>query len=182
MQKLNLGEIEIQTEVCYWLMSRTEEVRSWITWLGSTHYVFWRPPGPPATWVLRHHQRTGCWNILAFPLSTCHFSGKSRPGTSTGVGSGHTQKGPHLCSPCLETPHISWSRGPTLLCLTLSFLTGSYKLGSWSWAPSEMLMRKERHPPSFSFLPYQIHKQILMPFPSTCFLWPSISLPAHSPP
>ena len=42
--------------------------------------------------------------------------------------------------------------GPTLLCPTLLFLTGSYKLGSWSWAPSGMLTRKERHPPSFSFL------------------------------
>ena len=59
--------------------------------------------------------------------------------------------------------------------------TGSCKLGSWSWAPSEMLMRRERYPASFSFLPYQIHKQILVPFPSTCFLLPSISLPPHSP-
>ena len=76
----------------------------------------------------------------------------------------HSQKGPHLCSPCLEMPHISLTRGPTLLCPRLSFLTGSYKLGSWSWAPSEMLMRKERYPPSFFFLPYKIHKQILMVF------------------
>ena len=76
----------------------------------------------------------------------------------------HSQKGPHLCSPCLEMPHISLTRGPTLLCPRLSFLTGSYKLGSWSWAPSEMLMRKERYPPSFTFLPDQIHKQILIPF------------------
>ena len=37
----------------------------------------------------------------------------------------HSQKGPHLCFPCLEMPNISLTRGPTLLCPTLSFLTGS---------------------------------------------------------
>ena len=36
MQKSSLGEIEIHTEVCYWIMSGTEEIRSWITCLGST--------------------------------------------------------------------------------------------------------------------------------------------------
>ena len=40
MQKLSLGAIEIQTEVSYWLMSGTEEVRSYVTWLGSTHSIF----------------------------------------------------------------------------------------------------------------------------------------------
>ena len=42
MQKSSLGVIEIQAEVGYWLMRGTEEVRSWVTWLGSTHYIFWR--------------------------------------------------------------------------------------------------------------------------------------------
>ena len=178
-------------------MSGTEEVRSQITWLGSTHYVFWRFSGTPETWVFRHPQRIGWWNVWLSPCPPCHFSGKSRPGTSKGVGSVHTdlaplacdiyclksptlRRDPHLCSPCLKMTNISWTRGLTLLCPTLSFLTGSYKLCSWSWAPSGMLMRKERYQPSFSFLPYQIHKQIILPFPSTCFLLPSISLPTHS--
>jgi len=89
MQKSSLGEIEIQTEVCHWLMSGTEEVKKWITWLGSTHSVFWRRPGPPVTWVLRHPQRTGCWSVLAFPLSTLSFFRKIRPGSSKGMCSGH---------------------------------------------------------------------------------------------
>ena len=49
-------------------------------------------------------------------------------------------------------------------------------------APSGMLMRKERYPPSFSFLPDQIHKQIVLLFPPNFFRWPSISLPPHSTP
>jgi len=49
-------------------------------------------------------------------------------------------------------------------------------------APSGMLMRKERYPPSFSFLPDQIHKQIILLFPPNSFRWPSISLPPHSTP
>ena len=87
MQKSSLREIEIQTLVCYWLVSGTEEVRS--TWLGSTHYVFWKHPGPPPTWVLRHPQRTGCWSVWLSPCPPCHFSGKSRPWSSNSVGSGH---------------------------------------------------------------------------------------------
>ena len=43
-----------------------------------------------------------------------------------------------------------------------------------------MLMRKERCPPSFSFLSYQTHKQIVLLFPPTPFLLPSISLPHNS--
>ena len=131
---------------------------------------------------------------MAFPLS-----GKSRPESSKGMGSGHTElaslaydlycpKGPTLrrdltsALPDLKCLIFLEQGGPTFSCPTLSFLTGSYKLGSWSWAPSEILMRKERYPPSFSFLPDQIHKHNLMPFSSTCFLLPSISLLPHSPP
>ena len=200
MQKYHLGETEIQTEVCYWLVSGTEEIRSWITWLDSTRYVFWRRPGPPGTWVLRNPQSTGCWSVLAFSLSTLSFFRKIKAWGflrcvfwSPRVASSglwpllskelhlRAQKGPHLCSSCLGMFNISWTRGPTLLCPTLSIFTGSYKLGSWSWAPSEMLMRKEGYPRSFTFFPYQIHKQILRPFPSNWFLLPSISLPSHSP-
>ena len=144
-------------------MSGTEEVRSWITWLGSTHYVFWRLPRPPATWVLRHPQRTGCWSVWISPCPPCHFSGKSRPGSSKGVGSGHPELAPLACDlfcpkgptlrrdptstlPVLKCLIFLEQGGPTLLCPTLLFLTGSYKLGSWSWAPSGMLMRKKRYP------------------------------------
>ena len=136
--------------------------------------MFWLPPCPP-----------------------CHFSGKSRPGSSKGVGSGHPELAPLACDlfcpkgptlrrdptstlPVLKCLIFLEQGGPTLLCPTLLFLTGSYKLCSWSWSPSGILVRKERYPPSFSFLPYQIHKQIILPFPSTCFLLPSISLPPHS--
>ena len=134
-----------------------------------------------------------------FPCPPCHLSGKSRPGNSKDVGSGHpelaplacdlhspmgphTQKGPHLCSPCLDMTNNFLNKGSHMfvLCPTLSFFTSSCKLGSWSLAPSEMLMRKERYPPSFSFLPYQIHKQIILFFLPTCFLLPSISLPHNS--
>ena len=113
MQKSSLGEIEFQTEVCYWLLSGTEEVRSWITWLGSTHYVFWRHPGPPATWVLRHPQRTWYWSVLVSPCPPCHFSEKSRPGCSKGVGSVHTALAPLACELyCPKGPTLRM--GPTL--------------------------------------------------------------------
>ena len=53
--------------------SGTEEVRSWVTWLGSTHSIFWRCHGPPVTWVLRYTQRTRCWSIMVFSLSSLSF-------------------------------------------------------------------------------------------------------------
>ena len=145
--------------------------------------------------TLRGHGAEAYW---LSPCLACHFSGKSRPESSKDVGSGHPElallacdlycsKGPTLrmdhtsvlpvlkCLIFLEqgVPHV-------VLCPTLSFVTGSRKLGSWSWVPSGMLMRKERYPPSFSFLPEQIHKQIVLLFPPTCFLLPSINLPPHS--
>ena len=117
MQKLSLGEIEIQTEICYWLMSGTEEVKKWITWLGSTHSVFWTRPGPPATWELRHPQRTGCWSVWLSPCPSCHFSGKSRPGGSKGVGSGHLELAPMACD--LYVQRAPQSEGtPPLLSLS----------------------------------------------------------------
>ena len=137
--------------------------------------------------------------MLAFSLSTWSFFRKIKPASSKDAGSGHPELVPLACDlyspkgPTLRRNPISAfpvlkclifleQGGPTLLCPTLSFFTGSYKLGSWTWDPSEMIMRKERYPPSFSSLPYQTHKQILMPCPSTCFLLPSMSLPPHSPP
>ena len=141
MQKWCLGEIEIHPEVCYCLMSGREEVRRRITCLSSTHYVFWRSPGGPATWVLRHTQRTWCWSIWLSHCPSCHFSGKTRPGTSNGVGSGHPELAPLACDlhcpkdptfrkdPTSELPVYKWlifleQRGSTVLCPTLSFLTG----------------------------------------------------------
>ena len=198
MQKSRLGAIENQTEVSYWLMSGTEEVRSWVTWLGSTHYVFWRGPGPPATCVLRNPQTTGCWRVFAFPLSSLSFFRKIKPGSSKDVGSGHPELAPLACDlycpkgptlrrdPTSALPVLKWliflEQGiPNFVCVPHLFLTGSCILSSWSWIRSGMLMRKERHPPSFSFLLYQIHKQIILLFPSTCFLLLSINLPSHLP-
>ena len=174
MQKSSLGVTEIQTEVCYWLMSGTEEVRSWITWLGSTHYVFCRCPGPPATSDTLRGQDA---EAFGFPLvHLVIFSGKSRPGSSKCVGSGHPELAPLACDLyCPQGPTLRrdpTSVLPVLKCLIFlekgthtfvfhTFISHSlHKLGSWSWALSEMLMRKERYPPSFSFLPYTIHKQI----------------------
>ena len=121
MQKSSLGEIEIQTEVCYRIMSGTEEVKSWITWLGSAYYVFWRCPGPPATWVLIHPQRTGCWSVLAFPLSTLSFFRKIKAWSSKGVGSGHPALAPMACDLyCQKGPKLrrdSTSALPVLKCL-----------------------------------------------------------------
>ena len=137
--------------------------------------------------------------FLLSPCPACHFLGKSKPGSTKDVGSNHPELAPLVCD-------LSYPKGPKLrrdptsalpvlkwlifleegiphfvLCPTLLFFTGSCKLGSWSWAPNGMLIRKETYPPSFSFLPYLIHKQIVLLFPSTCFLLPSVSLPSHSP-
>ena len=118
---------------------------------------------------------------FGFPLvQLVIFSGKSRPGSSKCVGSGHPELAPLACDLyCPQGPTLRrdpTSVLPVLKCLIFlekgthtfvfhTFISHSlHKLGSWSWALSEMLMRKERYPPSFSFLPYQIHKQILMPF------------------
>ena len=126
------------------------------------------------------------------------FSGKSKPGSCKGVGSGHPdfallaydlycskgatlRRDPTSALPVLKCFIILEQGVPHICFVSHTFIfPSSCKLGSWSWAPSGMLMRKERYPPSFSFLPYQIHKQIILPFPSTCFLLPSISLPPHS--
>ena len=76
-----------------------------------------------------------------FPCPPCHFSGQSRPGGSKGVGSGHPELAPLACDlhcpkdptfrkdPTSELPVYKWlifleQRGSTVLCPTLSFLTG----------------------------------------------------------
>ena len=104
------------------------------------------------------------------------------------MGSGHPELALLACDlycskcPTLRMDHTSVL--PVLKCLIFleqgvphvcfvsnTFIfTGSCKLGSWSWAPSGMRRRKERYPPSFSFLPDQSHKQIVLLFPPTCFL------------
>ena len=83
-----------------------------------------------------------------------------------------------LYYPCLKIPNMFWTRGSTF-----SFWTGSCKLCSWSWAPGEMLLRKETFSPSHSFLPYQIYQQILLPFPPISnILTPTIALSYLYPP
>ena len=176
MQKSSLGEIEIHTEVCYWIMSGTEEIRSWITCLGSTQLCLlknsWTSSAlsaqtPSEDRVQKHFgfplvhlvifQEHQCLGVLRVWVQVTQIGSNGMwPLMSKGPQS---QKGPHFCSPFHEVPDISWTTGPTLLCPTLSFFTGSYKSGSWSWAPSEMLMRKKRYPPSFSFLPDQNHNK-----------------------
>ena len=137
---------------------------------------------------------------FGFPLvQLVLFSGKSKPGSSKGVGSDHSELAPLACDlycskgstlrrdptsalPVLKCFIILEQGVPHICFVSHTFIfPSSCKLGSWSWAPSGMLMRKERYPPSFSFLPDQIHKQIVLLFPPTCFLLPSTSLPPHSP-
>ena len=137
---------------------------------------------------------------FCFPLvQLVIFSGKSKPRSSQGVDSENPELAPLACDLYCSKGH-TLRRDPTsalsvLKCLIfleqgvphVCFVShtfifpGSCKLGSWSSAPSGMLMRKERYPPSFSSLPYQIHKQIILLFPPTCFLFSSTSLPPHSP-
>ena len=112
------------------------------------------------------------------------------------MGSGHPELAPLACDLyCPQGPTLRrdpTSVLPVLKCLIFlekgthtfvfhTFISHSlHKLGSWSWALSEMLMRKERYPPS-SFLPYLTHRQIVLLFPPNYFLLPSISLPHNSP-
>ena len=98
------------------------------------------------------------------------FSGKSRPGRSKGVGSGHPELAPKACDlycpkgPTFGRDHTSalpvlkclifHEQGlPHFSCVSHSFVFHWFcKLGSLSWVTNEMLMRKEMYPPSFSFL------------------------------
>ena len=94
MQQWSLRAIENQTEVSYWLMSGTEEGRTWVTWMGSTQYIFWRCPDllwPECSDTLRGQAAEAFW---LFPCPLCHFSGESRPGSVKGVGSGHPDLAP----------------------------------------------------------------------------------------
>ena len=140
-------------------------------------------------YTLRGQYAEGFWSSAC---PTCHFSEKSSTESTKSVASGHPywlhwpwavlSIGPHiswagrLCYPCLEISNTWWTMAPTL-----SFFTGSWKLGSWCLVPSELIVRKERFLPSLSFLPYQIHQHILLSFHPTCILTPSIGLSLSSP-
>ena len=176
-------------------MSSTEEVRSWVAWLGSTHYIFWRCP---TSWDLsaQTHSEDRVLKCFGFPLvQLVIFSGKSKPRSSQGVDSENPELAPLACDLYCSKGH-TLRRDPTsalsvLKCLIfleqgvphVCFVShtfifpGSCKLGSCSWAPSGMLMRMERYPPSFSFHSYQTYKPIILLFPPTYFLLPSISFP-----
>ena len=100
------------------------------------------------------------------------FSEKSRPASVKGVGSGHPELalGPLACDIyCPKGP--IFRKDPTSALPVLKFLIfleqvnphfcfvshtfifhWLFKLGSWCWARSEMLIRKEIYPPSLSFL------------------------------
>ena len=107
MQISSLGVIEIQTEVGYWLMSGTEEVRSWVTWLGSIRYIYWRCA---TSWDLSaqsYSEDTVLKHNGFFIVQLVIFSGKSKPGNSMDVGSGHPQLAPLACD-------LYCSKGPTL--------------------------------------------------------------------
>ena len=179
-------------------MSGTEEGRTWVTWMGSTHNIFWRCPDllwPECSDTLRGQAAEPFW---LFPCSLCHFSGESRPGSVKGVGSGHRDlaplaydfycpKGPTLrrdptsALPVLKCLILNKGSHTFVLCPTLSFFTGCCKLGSWSWARSEMLMRKERYPPSFSFLIKFISKSQYLFLQCVSCCLPLVSLLTHPP-
>ena len=178
MQKSSLEVIESQTEVRYWLMSGTEEVRNWVTLLGSTHYNFWRYLTSCDLSAQTHSEDT-VLKCFGFPLvQLVLFSGKSKPGSSKGVGSDHSELAPLACDlycskgstlrrdptsalPVLKCFIILEQGVPHICFVSHTFIfPSSCKLGSWSWAPSGMLMRKERYPPSFSYLPYKFKSKL----------------------
>ena len=79
------------------------------------------------------------------------------------MGSGHLELAPKACDlHCTKGPTLR--SDPTSALPVLKYIifleqgshtfvfTGSCQLDSWSWARSEMLMRKESYPPSFLFL------------------------------
>ena len=98
------------------------------------------------------------------------FSGKSRPQSAKGVGSGHPELAPLACDLyCPKDPILRrdpTSALPVLKCLIFleqvnphfCFVSHTFifhwlfKLDSWCWARSEMLIRKEIYPPSLSSL------------------------------
>ena len=127
------------------------------------------------------------------PCTVCIFSEKPRPEKTKGVASSHSGLASLACDLCCPLgPTLS--RAPTSALPVLKFpivvekeiphfCFGSYlSLCSWSWVLCEMLVRRERFPPSLSSLPCQIHQQILLPFLPTCILTPCISFPFRSPP
>ena len=140
---------------------------------------------PECSDTLRGHGAEVFW---LSPCPPCHFSGKSRPGSSKGVGSGHPELAPLACDLyCPKGPTLRrdpTSVLPVLKCLVfleqgvthVCFVSHTFifhwllQIGLLARAPSGMRRRKERYPPSFSFLSYQIHKQIVLLFPPSCFL------------
>ena len=152
---------------------------------------------PECSDTLRGHGAEAYW---LSPCPACHFSGKSKPGSSKGMGSGHSDftllAYDLYCSEGTTLRRDPTSALPVLKCLVFleqevphfCFVSHTFifhwllQIGLLARAPSGMLMRKERYPPSFSFLPDQTHKQIILLFPPNCFQWPSISLPPRSTP
>ena len=152
---------------------------------------------PECSDTLRGHGAEAYW-FSSCPA--CHFSGKSKPGSSKGVGSGHPDFAllayDLYCSKGATLRRDPTSALPVLKCLVfleqevphVCFVSHTFifhwllQIGLLARAPSGIQMRKERYPSSFSFLPDQIHKQIILLFPPNCFQWPSISLPPFSTP
>ena len=75
-------------------------------------------------WVIRwpkycsfNPQRTGFWSVWLSLCPPCHLSGKSRPGSSKGVGSDHPELAPMACDLyCPKSPTLR--REPPLLSLS----------------------------------------------------------------
>ena len=128
------------------------------------------------------------------------FSGKSKPGSCKGVGSGHPDFAllayDLYCSKGATLRRDPTSALPVLKCLVfleqevphVCFVSHTFifhwllQIGLLARAPSGMLMRKERYPPSFSYLPYKFKSK------SYCFFLqivssglPLVFLLAHPP-
>ena len=134
---------------------------------------------PECSDTLRGHGAEAYW---LSPCPACHFSGKSKPGSSKSVGSRHPDVAPLACDLyCSKGPTLRrdpTSAFPVLKCRIfleqgvphVCFVSHTFtfhwllQIGLLARAPSGMLMRLERYPPSFSFLPYQIDKQIILLF------------------
>ena len=116
---------------------------------------------------------------FGFPLvQLVLFSGKSKPGSSKGVGSDHSELAPLACDLyCSKGSTLRrdpTSALPVLKCLVfleqevphVCFVSHTFifhwllQIGLLARAPSGMRRRKERYPPSFSFFPDQIHNKL----------------------
>lgn len=152
-------------------MSGTEQVRTWVTWLGSTHSIFWTCPTSCDLSAQTHSEDTVLKHIGFLLVQLVIFQENQSlgvlrvwvqdtqislcwPMTSTVQKAPHSEGTPPLISLSWNASYFLNKRSHMfVLCPTLSFFTGSCKLGCWPGLPVEYKWgRKDIHHPSPSFL------------------------------